>query len=568
MKKSIPLCINTCPICTTIPHYLNLEDAPLPAAYRRLKQIYREDMATGRYETDWHMILQCPRCNTYYHHNDYEDREDAMAAGPWTHNNLGRYSFTRLQAALKMLKLHKEATVFQEHYEHKIREYRSLVEDHPGDIHPNVRIHILESVVDYFLHYNDWQGLIELLQNKNGGITLSIADSLILLYGNIPQKGIFAGPVNYHDVTEATKKIARNILGKNRKQFFELLIDVIPRHPARVKRTIFSLLDSADYRKIKTRDVLPRMISYLSDRHTKESFKKRLLAYIMEEDIDILKNPSAVKALLGSPNDKMRSRGFLLVKDYLKKKTGRAGQIITIIEEIKESQKDNQEVNKLYRSCKYYISRGQDTIAVTPKMIKDFDRAISQKNVKIIKELLTAGLSQKHAAKYWPWATSMALELSNKKDGAEILALLYKNNNSLINFVPINGDSALSIASRKGLQTAVETLLKHGADVNTRDYYKGTPLISAALGGNETIITILLDHGAKPELVDNQKRTALMWACYKGHVPIVKTLLAVTPRTALTKKDWLDDTVFTLSKGKSRAKSEIRRLLNAKAKKT
>ena len=51
----------------------------------------------------------------------------------------------------------------------------------------------------------------------------------------------------------------------------------------------------------------------------------------------------------------------------------------------------------------------------------------------------------------------------------------------------------------------VRTLLKHGADVNTIDYYNNTPLSNAIDGNNIEIIELLLGYGADPFYKKNDK---------------------------------------------------------------
>ena len=78
-----------------------------------------------------------------------------------------------------------------------------------------------------------------------------------------------------------------------------------------------------------------------------------------------------------------------------------------------------------------------------------------------------------------------------------------------------DGDTPLHIAPRA---TAVEgsnnvtTLIRYGADVNSQNFSRRTPLHSAARAGAVYCVRVLLQHGAKVEAKDVRGETALMVA--------------------------------------------------------
>jgi len=71
---------------------------------------------------------------------------------------------------------------------------------------------------------------------------------------------------------------------------------------------------------------------------------------------------------------------------------------------------------------------------------------------------------------------------------------------------------------------AANTLLDHGAKVNTADKLGSTALIYAAENGNDPLVRTLLQHGA--EINVNPGDTALMAAAEGGRLQTVQTLLA------------------------------------------
>jgi ankyrin repeat protein len=78
--------------------------------------------------------------------------------------------------------------------------------------------------------------------------------------------------------------------------------------------------------------------------------------------------------------------------------------------------------------------------------------------------------------------------------------------------------------------TAVEELLKHGADPNLRGAHKATPMIKAASGGfgprhTVQILSLLIGYQADVNLRDERGYSALMTAAQTGSPEVVKFLL-------------------------------------------
>lgn len=81
-------------------------------------------------------------------------------------------------------------------------------------------------------------------------------------------------------------------------------------------------------------------------------------------------------------------------------------------------------------------------------------------------------------------------------------------------------------AARDGDTSIVETVLLHGAHVNTRGEQGRTPLIWSSSRGHSEIVTLLLDKGADLHLKNKDGVTALMCAALDGHLAVVEVLLA------------------------------------------
>lgn len=70
----------------------------------------------------------------------------------------------------------------------------------------------------------------------------------------------------------------------------------------------------------------------------------------------------------------------------------------------------------------------------------------------------------------------------------------------------------------------MQILMEHGADMESRDFDKTTPLIGCAKGGMFKAAEWLLDHGADILAEDERGKTAEDWAKANGHQRIVELL--------------------------------------------
>ena len=86
--------------------------------------------------------------------------------------------------------------------------------------------------------------------------------------------------------------------------------------------------------------------------------------------------------------------------------------------------------------------------------------------------------------------------------------------------------TALMRAARDGEINEIETLLKHGVDVNAMDKSGWTALIYASMRGDSKSVKLLLKANADANAKEEGGYTALMAAAQYGHDSIVKLLLS------------------------------------------
>nr|XP_025042611.1 BRCA1-associated RING domain protein 1 [Pelodiscus sinensis] len=87
------------------------------------------------------------------------------------------------------------------------------------------------------------------------------------------------------------------------------------------------------------------------------------------------------------------------------------------------------------------------------------------------------------------------------------------------------GETVLHVASIKGDVSAVEDLLKNGADPNVKDHAGWTPLHEACNHGHKKVVDLLLQHRALVNTTGYQNDSPLHDAAKNGHVNIVELLL-------------------------------------------
>ncbi|MGX2981911.1 ankyrin repeat domain-containing protein [Helicobacter sp. 23-1045] len=85
--------------------------------------------------------------------------------------------------------------------------------------------------------------------------------------------------------------------------------------------------------------------------------------------------------------------------------------------------------------------------------------------------------------------------------------------------------NALNIASYQGHLEIVKYLISKGANVNAKDSFGWTALISASSNGKLELVKYLISKGADVKAKSNDGYTALMSASFDGHLEVVKVLV-------------------------------------------
>jgi len=90
-------------------------------------------------------------------------------------------------------------------------------------------------------------------------------------------------------------------------------------------------------------------------------------------------------------------------------------------------------------------------------------------------------------------------------------------------------DGTLLRAAVSGEATEARLALRAGADVETRDDRRRTPLLLAVTHDRLAVARALLDHGASPDALDDRHDTPWLVTGVTGSVPMAELLLAHEP---------------------------------------
>ena len=86
-------------------------------------------------------------------------------------------------------------------------------------------------------------------------------------------------------------------------------------------------------------------------------------------------------------------------------------------------------------------------------------------------------------------------------------------------------EDRLFIYAEHGNYEGVKELIESGADVNSLDKDKISPIILASFNGHNDIVKLLIEYGADINIVNIFGYNAIMAAASNGHIDVFDTLL-------------------------------------------
>lgn len=101
---------------------------------------------------------------------------------------------------------------------------------------------------------------------------------------------------------------------------------------------------------------------------------------------------------------------------------------------------------------------------------------------------------------------------------------------------PADPDALLLRAAAEGDPDSVAMALRHGADLETRDERRRTPLLLAVTEDRVAVARLLVAMGADPDAVDDQQDTPWLVTGVTGSVPMLEALLPADPDLTITNR--------------------------------
>jgi ankyrin repeat protein len=216
-------------------------------------------------------------------------------------------------------------------------------------------------------------------------------------------------------------------------------------------------------------------------------------------------------------------------------------------------------------------SMSDDDLQVSPKMLRRIPEArvaecIKKEDIAQLQTLVDEhpDLLNKVLREFNQTPLALAIESGKKK----VIGYLLTCENIDINHPGTDGTTALHTAAAKGDLASLSLLLGAGADPDTVDHQRSTPLISAAAFGHAEVVQallaslkkssrlnrqdrrgytaftyaavtgkaliarLLLNHGADPRLASRENKSPMIYAIERGHPEVVLALVesGVNPR--------------------------------------
>jgi ankyrin repeat protein len=171
-------------------------------------------------------------------------------------------------------------------------------------------------------------------------------------------------------------------------------------------------------------------------------------------------------------------------------------------EEIKKEEIKKEEIKKEELSDIWSVSKEGDVDKVREKLATGIDPNIVE-----------------------PVNGDTALMLASFAGKIECVRELIKSGADVNIVGPVNGDTALMLASSAGKIECVRELIRSGADVNIQNKHGTTALIYASGAKNIECIKVLINSGANVTLQNINSYTALMSASHTGKIECIEELV-------------------------------------------
>lgn len=163
--------------------------------------------------------------------------------------------------------------------------------------------------------------------------------------------------------------------------------------------------------------------------------------------------------------------------------------------------------------------------------------AVYQGDLTIVRVILSKGAEVDKLSRDWNHRIETPLFSACRLGHVNIAQTLIEHGAS-VNSTDFYNHSPLWIATRERNLDLVQLLIANGADLNTADKWSQCPLyLATKFFGREPIARTLVQHGCKLDLTDLDGRGAFYWALVNGLEDIVKLLIKAGVHVSLKDRD-------------------------------
>ncbi len=240
-----------CEICVYLPDKKDLGRTEYPEKFDGLEIIFDEVSHSDRYCDDTRRILKCKNCGTYYYHYHSIDTEDAFVGGPSISQDFMRINLVWLKRIFESISKKKELAEFEKRYSGLIEECLQMLKQKREQINPNHLRFVIESLTDFYIKSENWEGLKEqLLQHDETEIILRVAKDLVLMYGETAWKWDFPYFTDYKSIFPEYQKTFRQFFKSHKDELKHIIGNFKKSKDEKIKYLYKSLVDSAKYYKV------------------------------------------------------------------------------------------------------------------------------------------------------------------------------------------------------------------------------------------------------------------------------------------------------------------------------
>ncbi|MFN8255065.1 MAG: hypothetical protein U0W24_05210 [Bacteroidales bacterium] len=240
-----------CGYCKYIPDRKELGRTEQMDDFEGMETIFTDSGHPDRYMDTKALVLKCKNCGTYYFHYHSIDTEDAFVGGPRITHEIQRINLLRMKDLLVYMQKPDESNAFDERYENLVFELNNALQDNPASVIPNFWSYVIESITDYYIIKNDWEGLkTNLLKHSVPNVVFDAARDLIYMYAETARNGPYPPYTDYKTISSDRQLVFKPFFEKHMSEFKILLENYSENQNPVVQQKYQRVMNSLKYYKL------------------------------------------------------------------------------------------------------------------------------------------------------------------------------------------------------------------------------------------------------------------------------------------------------------------------------